>query len=32
MGYADAMAFALSIIILVFSLINMRLNKEESVI
>lgn len=29
MGYADAMAFALSLIILVFSLVNMKLNKEE---
>lgn len=32
MGYADAMAFVLSLVILVFSLINIRINKEESMI
>lgn len=32
MGYADAMAFVLALVILVFSLINMRLNKEESMV
>jgi multiple sugar transport system permease protein len=32
MGYADAMAFILAFVILVFSLINMRLNKEETII
>ncbi|QGQ95619.1 sugar ABC transporter permease [Paenibacillus psychroresistens] len=32
MGYADAMAFVLAFVILTISLINMRLNKEESMV